>query len=178
MPVETDKYKTEHCPKKERNPEDHIPKRLPAGARLFRFELISRYRPIQHDRSLDSKGSREFLLQLGEHVSTSTACYPRRTPVSVVFRTSAPQMPSFSREMLVHPPPCSSVPSPFPLSEIVDHCRRCLKIVLAPNHQRRIVETGSHIVRARANGHGIGYPVLNSAANRPRVASRPSPEQN
>jgi hypothetical protein len=78
---------------------------------------------------------------------------------------------------LAHSCECFSEPSARPHSEIIDYRRRGLEIALAPNDQRRIVERSSHIVRARANGHGICYPIFNSAAKFPGVAKRPSTEE-
>src|SRR5579864_6530763 len=67
----------------------------------------------------------------------------------------------------------SSPPGPRSFSEKIDYRRSGPDIVLAPNRQRRVVIRGSQIVRASADGEGIRKPVVNSAANCPRVAGRP-----
>jgi hypothetical protein len=72
---------------------------------------------------------------------------------------------------------CQQSASTRRLSEIIDDRRCCPEITLAPNHKGRIVECSSQIVCARANGHGICRPVVNSASGCPGIASGPSPEQ-
>jgi len=73
--------------------------------------------------------------------------------------------------------PGSPRPSACPHSEIIDYRGCSPDIALAPNGKRWIVKRSSQIVRAGANGHGVCRPVLDSAANCPGVAGRPSAEQ-
>ena len=69
--------------------------------------------------------------------------------------------------------------APFPraLDEGIEDRHRTPNIALAANRRRRVEIRGPHVVHARANGDRIRDAIINSAADCPCRALRPSPKK-